>query len=139
MLFSANRSTRRRTVLRAAGLNEATRSASGDEGAVARGVYERGEDQCPVGRPEERVDGVLGVGHEAEDVSVRVADPRDVGDGTVRILACRVAEDNLAVRVEVREQFGRRVEAAVVVLHRDNELLSFLAPGREEGVRVLNA
>ena len=68
--------------------------------------------QRAVGRAEQRVDRVLGVGHQAEDVPVLVADAGDVGDGAVRVLAWRVAEQDLPGRLELGERSpGRRTSS----------------------------
>ena len=45
------------------------------------------EDQRPVGRAEQRIDSVLRVRHQSEDVAGGVDDAGDVGNGSVRILA----------------------------------------------------
>src|SRR5437868_6218854 len=64
------------------------------DGAVARGLDERGEDQRAVRGAEERVDRVLGMRHEAHDVAALVADAGDVVDRAVARLG--VAQHDLA-------------------------------------------
>src|SRR3954451_274161 len=58
------------------------------------------EDGQPVGRSRERVDRMLGVGHEAEDVALVVA---HAGDVALRaVVVARVAQDHVVLdRVEV--------------------------------------
>src|SRR5882672_6116322 len=69
------------------------------ERMLARRFDERGENQRPVGRAEQRVDGVLRMGHQAHHVASLVADAGDVVDRPVARLA--VAQDNLTVRLEL--------------------------------------
>ena len=54
-----------------------------------------------VGRAGQRVDRVLGVGHQADDVAARVADAGDVGDRAVGVLSGAVAKHDLAVRLSL--------------------------------------
>ena len=61
---------------------------------LARRFDERGQNQRPVGRAEQRVDGVLRMGHESEDVARLVGDACDVVDGAVGVVARRVAQDD---------------------------------------------
>jgi len=68
------------------------------------GIDQRAEDQCSVGRAEQRVDRVLGMRHQTEDVALGVQDAGHVGDRPIRVRAVRVAESDLVGRVEVREQ-----------------------------------
>ena len=90
-------------------------------------VDERAEEQSAVGRAEQRVDRVLGVGHQAEHVPCLVADPGHVGDRAVRVLAGRVAEEDLPVRLELLEQLRVGEPAALAVLDRDRERLPRVA------------
>ena len=86
----------------------------GDE----RGRLEQPE---PVGRAGQRVDGVLGMRHQPDDVAGRVADARDVARRAVEAVAGRVAEHDLAVRLELVEHRVGRPVAAGLVLGRDRE------------------
>ena len=61
------------------------------------------EHPQPVGRSGQRVDRVLGVGHQAEHVAGLVADPGDVAGRAVRVLPRRVAEGDLPVRLDLVE------------------------------------
>src|ERR1700749_1690363 len=65
-----------------------------DGDAVVNARSHRLEDPQAVGRSGERIDGVLGMGHQPEPVPGLVAPPGDVVLGTVRILPRRVAEDH---------------------------------------------
>ncbi len=88
------------------------RRLDGNGGRQSSSVDERAEDQRAVGRAEQRVDRVLRVRHQPEDVPVLVADARDVGDGAVRVLARRVAEEDLAVPPRApRGALGRRTSS----------------------------
>ena len=66
-----------------------------DEDAVGNLRPHRLEDLQPVGRAGQRIDRVLGVGHQAEHVAGFVADAGDVVLGSVRVLARRVAQDDM--------------------------------------------
>src|SRR5215212_4003491 len=55
------------------------------------------EQLQPVGRAGERVDGVLGVRHEADHVALGVGDAGDVVRRAVRVAVVRVAEDDVDV------------------------------------------
>jgi hypothetical protein len=77
---------------------------------------------------------VLRVRHQTEDVSVHVHHTCNVPFRAVRVLAPRVAKDDLLV-LEV----GGRVVATFAVLHGNGQLLPGFAPGREGGVRTLDA
>src|SRR6266581_9375319 len=103
---------------------------------LARRFDERGQNQRSVGRAEQRVDGVLRMGHEAHDVAALVADAGDVVDGAVARLA--VAQDNLTVRLELAHELGRREPAAVAVLDGDRDALAGRAPRREGQVVALD-
>ena len=89
-------------------------------------IDERAEDQRAVGRAEQRVDRVLRMRHQAEDVPVGVQDAGDVGDRAVRVLAGRVAEQRSGRSASSSvEQLGVGEPAALAVLDRDRQL-----PGR---------
>ena len=90
-------------------------------GGVARRFDERGEDERSVGRAEQRIDGVLRVGHQSQHVAALVADAGDVVDGAVARLA--VAQDNLTVCLELAHELRRREPAAVAVLDGDHDAL----------------
>ena len=79
------------------------------------------EHAQPVRGPGQRVDRVLGVRHQPEHVAGRVADPGDVADRAVGVVALGVAVGDLAACLELVEQRLRRVVAAFAVLHRDRE------------------
>ena len=83
-----------------------------------------------VGRAEQRVDGVLRMRHQPEHVPGLVADAGHVADRAVRVLAGRVAEEDLAFGFELREQLRVGEPAALAVLDRDRERLARLAPRR---------
>src|SRR5690349_8067622 len=88
----------------------------------------RPEDQQSVVGSRERVDGVLGVGHEPEDVARLVADTGDVARRAVVVLG--VAQNDLVGDgVEVG-----RVVAAGRVLDRNREVLALTRLARERGV-----
>src|SRR5215217_6465656 len=83
------------------------------------GRQDRLEQPPASGRAEEGVDGVLGVGHEADDVAGGVGDAGDVGQGAVGVVAGGVAEGDLA-----RGGQGGRVGvdvAVLAVLDRDGQ------------------
>ena len=61
-------------------------SVTSDEDAAGDMASQRLEDLQTVDRPRERVDGVLGVRHQAEHVARVVAHPGDVVLGSVRVL-----------------------------------------------------
>src|SRR3954471_9328029 len=70
--------------------------ASGGDAPIHR-LGHRREDRKAVGRDAgERVDGVLGVGHEPEHVALRVADAGDVAQRPVRVRVGRIAQHDLA-------------------------------------------
>ena len=96
--------------------------------AVRRGLHahagssgEGAEDPQPVGRAGQRVDRVLGVGHQADHVAGLVAHPGDVARRAVRVLPGRVAERHLPVRLDLVEHLLRRPVAALAVLDRDRQ------------------
>src|SRR5687767_6317789 len=76
--------------------------------------------------------------HQPEDVAALVRDAGDGSRGSVRVVAV-VAQDDLAVRLELVEQLVIRVEAALSVLDRDDEPLADSAPAGEGRVRPLDA
>src|SRR4051812_19710350 len=82
-------------------------SASSSAGSNA-GMRHRAEDHETVVGARERVDRVLGVGHEPEDVALLVAHAGDVALGAVVVDG--VAQDHLAAVLQ-RVEVGR-VEAA---------------------------
>ena len=72
-------------------------------------VDQRAEDQRAVGRPEQRLDRVLRVGHQPEDVALLVADARHVCRSTRSgSRPSRVAQHELAVRFELGRAARRR-------------------------------
>ena len=72
----------------------------------------------------QRVDRVLGMGHQADHVAGLVAHPGDVPRRAVRVLPRRVAVGDLAVRLERVEHLLRRPVAPFAVLGRDREPLA---------------
>src|SRR4051794_8215013 len=99
---------------------------SGRDGAL-KAVGHGFEDLEAVRAPGQRVDRVLGVGHEAEDVALGVDHARDVVHRPVGVLARRVAEDDLLGW----ELACRRVEAAGGVLDGDREAVASRTRARE--------
>ena len=86
-----------------------------------------------VGRAGQRVDGVLGMRHQADDVAALVADAGDVVERAVGVVARCVAEDDPALGLELGEHLRRGEVAAGRVLDRDREHVAHLAgarPGR---------
>src|SRR4026209_1393967 len=83
---------------------------SGSDGALKGQAY---EELQAVGRSGQRVDRVLGVRHQAEHVALGGAQAGDVVLGSVRVVAGRVAQDDLVLV----ERLGR-VETAGRVLDR---------------------
>ena len=79
---------------------------------VARGVDQRAEHECPIGRAEESVDGVLGMRHQAEHVPVRIEDAGDGRNRAVRVLL--VAQDDLPIAVELLEQVEAPLAGAIL-------------------------
>src|ERR671931_2225805 len=67
---------------------------SGSDGARKGQAF---EELQSVGRARQRVDRVLGVRHQAEHVALPVAHPGDVVLGSVRVVARRVAQDDLVL------------------------------------------
>ena len=87
--------------------------------AVLR-VTRRGTAQPVVGAGE-RIDRVLGVGHQAEHVAGLVGNAGDVANRAVRVLARRVAEGDPSFGLESVENVIGREVAAAHVLDRDRE------------------
>src|SRR3954447_18276979 len=79
--------------------------------------------QAP-GRARELVDRVLAVGHQPEYVAVLARHAGHVAQRAVRIRAARVAQRDLAVRLDALEQVGWREPAAGRVLHGHRQLLA---------------
>src|ERR1700733_7226460 len=105
-----------------------------DEGAVGNVRSDRLEELAPIGGPGESVDGMLGMGHEAEDVSALVAHAGYVSQRSVRVVPGRVAECHLAVGLEPAELVIPGVEAPGGVLDRDGQALADFTRAREGGV-----
>src|SRR5215213_135949 len=104
-------------------------TASPTDGSALGGdaLTDRGLEQLqPVGRAGERVDRVLGVRHEPDDVALGVRDAGDVVGRPVGVAVVRVAEDH----VEVGELLVGDVVAPARVLDRDGEDLAGLARRR---------
>src|SRR5919109_3181027 len=78
-----------------------SRPGSSDSDVPLEVLMDRGEDLEAVDRAGELVDGVLGMGHEAEDVAGRVAHAGDVAQRAVGVVAGRVAQQDLTARLEV--------------------------------------
>src|SRR4051794_4292390 len=76
------------------------------------GMGHRGEDLQAVDRPGERVDGVLGMGHEPEDVAVLVAHAGDVVRRAVGVAVMGVAQEDPPVCFEALQIVRWRVVAA---------------------------
>ena len=67
---------------------------------------------------------MLGVRHQAEDVPCLVADARNVCDGTVRVLARGVAQDDLVVPVELEVDAPDEAEARTQLERMCEQLLA---------------
>src|SRR5947209_17733636 len=102
----------------------------------ADGLGDRREELQPVDRAAERIDRVLGVRHQAEDVARRAAHPGDVVDRAVRVVPRRIPQHDLPARVELGELLGRDVEATRTVLGRDRQSLTGGAGGGERRAGV---
>ena len=76
-----------------------------------------------VGRAGQRLDGVLGVRHQADDVAGRVGDAGDVAVRAVRV-DVDVAGDDPALGLELVEGALVGDVAALAVLQRDDDLLA---------------
>src|ERR671913_2069577 len=89
-------------------------SASVSPSASARSTVRMGhreEDLQPVVRSGERVDGVLGVRHQPEDVAGGVAHAGDVVGGPVGVAIVGVLQEDLAMCVEALQILRWRVVA----------------------------
>src|SRR3954447_4470913 len=111
--------------------------------ATASGVDEAGgmladrlEERKAVARARQRVDGVLGMGHEPEDVARLVDPPGDVGERAVRVVAGGVGERDLALVDEPLVHLGRRPPTTGGVLDRDGEGVAPRARARERRAAV---
>src|SRR5712691_10487377 len=93
----------------------------GGQRALAGRFDERGEDERAVRRAEERIDGVLGMRHQAHHVPPLVDDARNVISRTVDRL--RIAQHDLAPSVELVVEGVVGVPAALTVLDRNREAL----------------
>ncbi len=82
---------------------------------------------------------MLRMRHQPEHVPGGVADAGDVVDGAVRVLAGRVPEDDLSVRLELAEQILACEPAALTVFDGDRQLLVLGAARRERSVDLLDA
>src|SRR5919204_906581 len=89
-----------------------SRPGSSDSDVPLEVLMDRGEDLQAVDRTGERVYGVLGMGHQAEDVAGGVAHARDVAQRAVGVVAGRVAQQHLAARLQLVERVLPRVVAA---------------------------
>src|SRR3954447_24242036 len=84
--------------------SRACSSPGSDSDVLLEVLMDRGEDLQAVDRAGERIDGVLGMGHEPEDVARRVAHAGDVAQRAVGVVAGRVAEQDLPARLELVER-----------------------------------
>src|SRR5919198_1258964 len=89
-----------------------SRPGSSDSDVPLEVLMDGGEDLQAVDRAGERVDGVLGMGHEAEDVARGAAHAGDVAQRAVGVLAGRVAQQDLTVGFQLVERLLGRVVAA---------------------------
>ena len=105
------------------------RSDGGEEGQAV-GLVTR--------RPGERLDRVLGVGHQADHVAGRVADAGDVAARPVRV-DVQVAGDDAALGLERVEGALVGDVAALAVLQRDHDLGSRRVVAGPRGGRGLDA
>ena len=86
-----------------------------------RSVDERGKQEPSVGRSEQRIDSVLGMGHEPHDVAGLVDDTGHVAQRAVHVLG--VAQHDLATGGELDERPLVRVPGTLPVLDGDDEPL----------------
>src|SRR4051812_13989759 len=108
------------------------------ESGSRRGGDHRREEAEAVGAwAGQRVDGVLGVRHQADDVAALVRDAGDVGCGAVRV-DLEVAGDDPPLALERGERVAVCDVAALTVLERDDDLLPGRVPGRPRRRRVLD-
>ena len=99
---------------------------------------EREEAEAVGARPGQRLDGVLGVRHQPDDVAGRVGDAGDVAVGAVGV-AAEVAHDDPALGLELVEGALVGDVAALAVLQRDDDLLALAVLARPGRGRVLDA
>src|SRR5919106_1575022 len=99
-------------------------------------VDQAGEQEPSVRGAEERIHGMLRVGHETHDVSGLVRHPGHAAERAVHVL--RVAEGDLAPRDELHELTALGKPGTLAVLDGDHELLADLAPAGERRVRGLD-
>ena len=116
-----------RSAMRQAGASVRSRAASTSAASSS----------APSPEPEQRIDRVLGVRHQAEHVSRLVAHAGDVAHRAVAVL--RIAQHELARRLQLLVQLLVRVPAALAVLDRDRQLLAQLAAGGEGRCPPLDA
>ena len=120
------------------GLSERARSGGREASRSRAASTSDARTSAPSPEPSSGSTACSGCGMRPMTFAVLVHDAGDVGHGAVRVLAVGVAEHDLAVRVELGEELGRRVPAAVAVLDRDRERLARLAAARERRVRPLD-
>src|SRR5437588_9055525 len=106
-----------------ASVSPSARWRSGEE-AGGDTAGDRFEDPQSVLGPGERVDGVLGVGHQPEDVARLVAHAGDVVARPVGVLARGVAQQHLTLILQARELIVGGVVPARGVLGGDREPLT---------------
>ena len=87
---------------------------------------------------DERLDGVLRVRHEADDVAGLVGDAGDVAERAVGVARPTVAEGDPALGLQLVERVLVGDVPAVHVLQRDVDLLAGRVVGGPGGVRVLH-
>src|SRR5215210_639389 len=98
----------------------------------------RGEELPAVDGACEWVNCVLGVGHQPEYIPRFVRHPRRVACRAVRVVAARIPEGDLAVRLQRLEHVVGRVEAARPVLDGQQQGLAARARACESAVVVLD-
>src|SRR5918994_6243836 len=102
------------------------------------GGGEAGEETEPVGAGTgELLDGVLGVGHQADHVAALVGDAGDVVERAVGI-DLEVAGDDLPLPLDPGQRVGVGDEAALAVLEGDRDLRALLVGQRPGGAVVLD-
>src|SRR5689334_11377064 len=82
---------------------------------------QRLEDSQTTSRAGQRVDCVLWMRHQTEDVARLVADARNIFERAVRIVAFRIAKDDLTARAQFQKFLGRGVVTAGGVLDRNGQ------------------
>src|SRR3970282_2948958 len=87
-------------------------------------AHDRREQEKAAGRPEQGFRGSLRVRPQAEAVSPFVADASDIVEGPIGVRSigslparCRIAEDDLALLVELPQGFRVGVIAPLVVIY----------------------